>query len=184
MIPSVIIFILRFSEKQMIHEAGKLEWGMSDLRDFILSEIKQRYLKPTLLLVDALDECGDSDVRDVDMLEMLSVGAVQSKTTRRICLSSRHYPSIDMKKKLELTVEKSKRHRQDIIKYITEKLEVEGESTRDAIQEKADGVFLCCYDESSSTADRTLGSYEDHRQNHPEAYHRLVQRTHRDQTRN
>ncbi|KAL9068418.1 MAG: hypothetical protein Q9157_006508 [Trypethelium eluteriae] len=136
-------FMIRFHEKQTMHEAGKLEWWMSDLRDFIISEIMQRYLRPTLLLIDALDECSDSDVQDVvDMLEILSVKAVQSKTMLRICLSSRHYPLIDMKKKLELTVEKNEQHRQDIIKYVSDKLEVEDENIKQAIQEKADGVFL------------------------------------------
>ncbi|KAI9685964.1 MAG: hypothetical protein M1822_003947 [Bathelium mastoideum] len=136
-------FMLRFYEKQMLRGAEKLEWRLSDLRDFIFSEIKQQHLKSTLLFVDALDECSESDTREVvDMLEKLSVEAVRSKTTFRICLSSRHYPSIDIKKKLELTMEENEQHRQDIIKYISNKLEVEDTSIRDAIQEKADGVFL------------------------------------------
>ncbi|KAI9686132.1 MAG: hypothetical protein M1822_003787, partial [Bathelium mastoideum] len=136
-------FILRFHEKQMMHEAGKLEWRMSDLRDFILSGIKQRRLKLIVLLIDALDECSESDVREVvDLLETLSVQAVRSETTLRICLSSRHYPSIDMRKKLELIVENREQHRQDIVKYVADKLEVEDKKTRDVIQEKADGVFL------------------------------------------
>ncbi|KAI9652510.1 MAG: hypothetical protein M1821_008374, partial [Bathelium mastoideum] len=136
-------FLLRFHEKQMMQEGGRPEWRMSDLRDFILSAIKQRHLKSTILLVDALDECSESDVRDVvEMLEKLSVEAVRSKAELRICLSSRHYPSIDMKKKLELTVENDEQHRRDIIKYITDQFEIDDKGTRHAVQEKADGVFL------------------------------------------
>ena len=136
-------FIIRYNEKQMMHEAGKLEWRLLDLRDFVLSEIKQRHLKSTLLLVDALDECIESNMRDVvDMLETLSIEAVQSKTTLRICLSSRHYPSIGMKKKLELIVDNNKEHHRDIVKYIDDKLEAGNNHIRYAIQEKADGMFL------------------------------------------
>jgi hypothetical protein len=108
-------FILRFREKQMMHEAGKIEWRISDLRDFIVSEITQRQPRPILLLIDALDECSDSDVREVvAVLEMLSIKATQSGAILRICLSSRHYPSISMKKQLELIVENNEEHREDI----------------------------------------------------------------------
>ncbi|KAL9062649.1 MAG: hypothetical protein Q9157_008738 [Trypethelium eluteriae] len=136
-------FLLRFHEKQMMQEGGRPEWRISDLRDFILSVIKQRRLKSTLLLIDALDECSESDVQDViEMLEKLSVEAIRSEAELRICLSSRHYPSIDMKKKLELTVENNEQHRRDIIKYVTDQFEIDDEGTRHAVQEKADGVFL------------------------------------------
>ncbi|KAL9067842.1 MAG: hypothetical protein Q9157_006683 [Trypethelium eluteriae] len=136
-------FILRFHEKQTMYEAGELEWRTSDLREFIISEIKQRHSKPTLLFVDALDECGNADVGDVvDMLEMLSIKATRSKSTLRICLSSRHYPLIDIKKKLELIVESSEKHRQDIVKYVSDKLDIENEEAGHVIERKADGVFL------------------------------------------
>ncbi|KAI9661780.1 MAG: hypothetical protein M1821_009019 [Bathelium mastoideum] len=126
-----------------MQEGGRPEWRMSDLRDFILSAIKQRYLKSTILLVDALDEYSELDMRDVvEILEKLSVKAVRSKAELKICLSSRHYPLINIKKKLKLTVENNKQHRRDIIKYVTNQFKIDDEGTRHAIQEKADGVFL------------------------------------------
>ncbi|KAL9082665.1 MAG: hypothetical protein Q9165_008825 [Trypethelium subeluteriae] len=136
-------FILLLHKKQTLYEPEKLELRASDLRDFIISEMKQRQSKPIVLFVDALDECGNSDAQDVvDMLETLSVNATRSEATLRICLSSRHYPLIDMKKKLELYVERSKKHRQDIVKYVNDMLEFKNEKTKYAIQRKADGVFL------------------------------------------
>jgi hypothetical protein len=136
-------FVLRFRVKQMTHGLEKMEWRLSDLRDFVLTEIVQHHSTPIILLVDALDECSDADVRDVvNLLKMLSARATQSKASLRICLSSRHYPFINMKKKIEFVVESSEAHRDDIARYVTDELEVDEEEVSHEIQRKADGVFL------------------------------------------
>lgn len=83
--------------------------------------MKQLYSRPLLLLVDALDECDESDVRDVvGFLESLSTYAARNKVPLQICLSSRHYPHIGIDKVVELAVERSPDHRRDIAKYIRE----------------------------------------------------------------
>jgi hypothetical protein len=62
--------------------------------------------KPLLLLIDALDEYDELEVRQVvSFLELLSINAVSAEIPLNICLSSCHYPNIGMKKTLELIVE-------------------------------------------------------------------------------
>lgn len=80
---------------------------------------KNRQCKDTILLIDALDECDDTDAEEVvDFLEGLSGNAIQSNSCLRICLSSRHYPTIDMKKKFELVLEQQAGHDHDISKCV------------------------------------------------------------------
>lgn len=87
-----------FLDKQKKHEKG-WEWQVGELKSLLLSEIK-RFQPKSLLLIDALDECNESEVREVvAFLESLSMNAVGAKTNLNICLSSRHYPDISMEKK-------------------------------------------------------------------------------------
>ncbi|KAF1812887.1 hypothetical protein P152DRAFT_383327, partial [Eremomyces bilateralis CBS 781.70] len=139
-----------FREKQRIH-TGDWVWRQSELKEFILSEIRLWKSKPLVLLVDALDECNEADVRDVvGFLELLSIHAVGFGAPLRICLSSRHYPSVRMKRSLELTVEKSEDHQEDIARYIKERLTKEDddddiedlEDIEDEIRRRANGIFM------------------------------------------
>ncbi|KAF1809928.1 ankyrin [Eremomyces bilateralis CBS 781.70] len=138
-----------FRERQRIH-TGDWEWRQSELKEFILSEIRQWKSKPLVLLVDALDECNEVDVWDVvGFLELLSIYAVRFGAPLRICLSSRHYPSVRVKRSLELTVEKSENHQEDIARYIKERLTKEDdddiedlEDIEDEIGRRANGIFM------------------------------------------
>lgn len=68
-------FVLIFRKKYEMHQGG-WEWREPELKEFLLSEIKQHLPKPLVLLVDALDECSEPHVRDVvGFLEELSVKA-------------------------------------------------------------------------------------------------------------
>ncbi|RYP04574.1 hypothetical protein DL764_004382 [Monosporascus ibericus] len=136
-------FIPIFRGKRRIYREGDGEWQQSQLKEFVHSVLEQRQPRPLLLFVDALDECNEQAVRDVvGFLESLSIHAVQAGFELRICLSSRHYPNISMKKTLELTVEKSKEHRRDIATYVREKLRIRDYAIEAEIQKKADGIFM------------------------------------------
>ncbi|KAK2046576.1 hypothetical protein LZ31DRAFT_519204, partial [Colletotrichum somersetense] len=122
---------------------GDRQWRQSELQDFISWAATQHLSKPFLLLVDALDECNEADVRQVvAFLESLSIYAYWAKTQLRICLSSRHYPSITIGKSVTLTVEESLCHGADISKYINRSLRGGNTSIQDEIQERANGIFL------------------------------------------
>ncbi|KAI0555633.1 ankyrin repeat-containing domain protein [Xylaria curta] len=139
------VFLDLYREKRMIYSDRELQWEQSELKKFIQSIVKKAHLelKPLLFLVDALDECDEKDVRGVvDFLQTLSVNAVNAGVELRICLSSRHYPQISMKKNLELIVERRREHMKDIDKYIEEKLYAENEDIMNQLRNKANGIFL------------------------------------------
>ncbi|KAH6681007.1 hypothetical protein F5X68DRAFT_243102 [Plectosphaerella plurivora] len=136
-------FVSIFREQQRIYKKANWEWRQSQLQEFVLSTTKERKSKPLLFLVDALDECDVQDVRDVvDFLESLSISAARAGVAFRICLSSRHYPSISMKKALELTVEENQEHRKDIATYVGERLSIRDDDIEAEIRKKADGIFM------------------------------------------
>ncbi|KAK2052634.1 hypothetical protein LY76DRAFT_491035, partial [Colletotrichum caudatum] len=119
------------------------QWRQSELQEFIRWALTQQLSKPFLLFIDALDECNESDVRDVvKFLELLSTYASRANVLLRICLSSRHYPSVTMSRVVELTVENSGDHKGDISRYIDDTLRVSDADIKSEIRRKADGIFL------------------------------------------
>ncbi|KAL8414158.1 hypothetical protein RB594_005399 [Gaeumannomyces avenae] len=130
-------------KKQRVCKEGEWAWSRAQLEDFIRSVVNKRQSKPLLLLIDALDECDNRDVRNVvSFLEFLSINAVQVGVTLRTCLSSRHYPTISIRKGLELTVEASAEHGRDIATYIQEKLDGHDDDVKAKVQKKAGGIFM------------------------------------------
>lgn len=76
-------FLPRFRDKEKKHE--KWKWREADLKEFMLSETETPQLKPLLFLIDALDECKESDVREVvEFLEELSINAIRANVTLNI----------------------------------------------------------------------------------------------------
>jgi hypothetical protein len=78
----------------------------------------------------------------VKFLEELSINAVGANVTLNICLSSRYYPNISMKKRLELVKEENKEHDEDVALYIRDQLTKRDEETEKGILEKASGIFM------------------------------------------
>jgi hypothetical protein len=70
------------------------------------------------------------------------MNATGAKTTLNICLSSRHYPNISMKKMLELVVEEQREHKQDIVIYAQHKLRVRDQKIEEELLQKANGIFM------------------------------------------
>lgn len=136
-------FVTIFRQKQMVHSGLNYEWRQPELRNFVRSVIELHRLKRLLLLIDALDECEQQDVREVvSFIESLSIIAAQIGVTLRICLSSRHYPTIGIKRGLELTMEMSQKHGDDIEIYIEEKLRISNNEIMREIWNKANGIFM------------------------------------------
>lgn len=92
-------FLPLFRDNEKKHRTW--DWPDAELKEFLLLETKTPQSKPLLFLIDALDECSESQVREVvKLLEDLSINAAGADVTLNICLSSRHYPTISMKKRL------------------------------------------------------------------------------------
>ncbi|KAI6348153.1 hypothetical protein MCOR25_010838, partial [Pyricularia grisea] len=136
-------FIPIFRERQRLCHTTEWQWRLSELQDFVRSIVQQPQSRPILLLVDALDECDDVEVRNmVHFLETLSREAFRADIQLQMCLSSRHYPNIRMDKFVELPVEDNADHGKDIARYTREWLRVHNEEMEFRIVEKANHVFL------------------------------------------
>ncbi|KAI9781725.1 MAG: hypothetical protein M1839_005718 [Geoglossum umbratile] len=135
-------FIPLFLDEKKKH-GNHWQWHPDQLKHFLLEMMEHHQPQPMLLFVDALDECGESQVRDVvSFLENLSSAAVRSGTILDICLSSRHHPAICTEKRLELVVENRAEHGQDIAIYVRDELENIDEDIERELLEKAAGVFM------------------------------------------
>ena len=134
-------FIPLFRDKQKKHRSW--EWREGELKNFLLSQARTCQSMPKVLLIDALDECNEPEVRKVvEFLESLSIYAVDADVALNICLSSRHYPTVSMKKRLELVVEKREEHGGDISIYVRDKLTERDEEIEKGILDKASGIFM------------------------------------------
>jgi ankyrin repeat protein len=143
--PFLPLFLPLFHQKLAIHGMD-WEWHLAELQEFFLSHIARAKACRTILFVDALDECGESEVRRfVAFAEQLATVAASFGSKFVICLSSRHYPNIRTGKSLSISVEDH--NKTDISAYVREKLQrgISDEAYRvlhHEILEKASGVFL------------------------------------------
>ncbi|KAH8880199.1 hypothetical protein GQ53DRAFT_617953, partial [Thozetella sp. PMI_491] len=136
-------FVPIFREQQRIQRERDWRWQKSQLEEFLRSVVEPQLSKPLLLLVDALDECNDDEVRAVvKFLEKLSTKAVQVGVHLKVCLSSRHYPKVTIKKTLELTVETREGHKNDIAIYVDQSLTMADDDIKAEIMKKANGIFM------------------------------------------
>lgn len=77
------------------------------------------------LFIDALDECDEDEMREtIEHLEELCALAVAKRSPVRICLASRYYPRISIRKCMELDLKQQPEHLQDIRAYIDHKLAI------------------------------------------------------------
>lgn len=133
-------FVPIYHKKDMIQ--GRWEWRQNELRNFLRSELKRSKLR-IIILVDAIDECSLDEIASVvSFLEDLSLDAVEAGFNLRICLSSRPYPNISMRKHLGFTLDGNAAHDEDIKIYVRAKLKWENLEIENKVLQKAHGVFL------------------------------------------
>jgi len=136
-------FLPKFREKRMAHGSG-WEWHLKELQDFFSFTVTRSNGHPIYLLIDALDECEKSSVRQVVSFLTTSLDSAQSAGSRlSICLASRHYPNISVPKKLEIWLDGSNDN--DISTCVRAKLPIESREQKELekrVIEKASGVFL------------------------------------------
>lgn len=120
------------------------QWSVELLKEVFEHAIQLLSRQSVLCFIDALDECDDTEVRDmVSFFEhMGNTPGIQF----HIFFSSRHYPHITAKKGLTIVLEKSKEHDKDIAIYIQNQLRI-GQSNlakeiREQLQHKSSGIFM------------------------------------------
>lgn len=127
--------------------SGKIpQWSINPLKTLFESTIENLEQSPLTCFIDAIDECGVMQIRDmISFFESISEMAMSRGISFRVCLSSRHYPYITISKGLSLDLGQQVGHDQDIVSYITGKLKLGGGKLAQQIQtqliEKASGIF-------------------------------------------
>ncbi|KAI1734699.1 hypothetical protein F4680DRAFT_470717 [Xylaria scruposa] len=122
-------------------------WEIDVLQSLFSAAIAKLGRRRVTCFVDALDECGESQVRDmVEYFEQLGRSALETEGKLYICFSSRHYPTIFIQNGQTLTLEDQPGHGQDLEKYVRSKLQAgkgkDVESVKTELLRKAAGVFM------------------------------------------
>lgn len=104
-------------------------------------------LPPLNLFIDALDESGEGDVRDMlTFFESAAEDAVSASRIFRLCFSTRHYPHISMGTGLSLVMERQPGHTLDIGSYVDRNFlgndQVLSKIVRTNLLRKSEDVFL------------------------------------------
>ncbi|KAE9966187.1 hypothetical protein EG328_009103 [Venturia inaequalis] len=100
-----------------------------------------------VLVVDALDECDENEIRDmISLFEELGAEATSKQRELRVLFSSRHYPHITAERSVQLILEDQQGHGQDVQQYVSSKLKAGRakmvESIRREICNRSSGIFM------------------------------------------
>lgn len=131
----------------------RLGWQTEILKDTLANAVESEHFKggqELRLFIDALDECIDNDVADmVSFFEELGERAAEQNINLRICVSSRYYPTISVKKGIVIKLDEEEEHSLDIVRYIDSQLKLgtfegtkKADDLRTQILEKSAGIFL------------------------------------------
>ncbi|TKX23483.1 NACHT domain-containing protein 4 [Elsinoe australis] len=123
-------------------------WPLDRLQHLFKSAIANLQQKTLIVFIDALDECSEDEVRELidffddELCQVVSSANVDYHT----CLSSRHYPHVEIRFGKSIVLESQGEHQEDIAKYIKKKLHIGTSKTSEWIKreilQKASGVFL------------------------------------------
>ncbi|KAI0907604.1 hypothetical protein F4823DRAFT_564659 [Ustulina deusta] len=117
-------------------------WTIESLKSLFEEAVQGLGDTPLICLIDALDECHETQVRD--MVSFLSSpDIIQNRV--RICFASRHYPHT-VETAVDIVLESQSRHNKDIASYIKSALNMKKSALANQIrcdlQEKASSVFM------------------------------------------
>ncbi|RSM18339.1 hypothetical protein CDV31_002858 [Fusarium ambrosium] len=121
--------------------------SLNVLKDLFHNAVSNLGERTFTCFIDALDECDEQQVMEmVRYFEELAESCEGTGSHLQICFSSRHYPYIQMRHGIELTLEHQQGHSEDLSNYIQSNLRVTtpalAEKLRSQMLEKAAGVFL------------------------------------------
>ncbi|KAH7191792.1 nucleoside phosphorylase domain-containing protein [Fusarium flagelliforme] len=117
------------------------------LKDLFRSAVLSLEGRLLTCFVDALDECDREQVRDaIEFFEDIAGRCAEDDLGFRMCFSARHYPYIDIKSGIQLTLEDQRGQKQDIKQYISRTLRIKDSRTIQGLKrimlDRANGVFL------------------------------------------
>jgi ankyrin repeat protein len=125
----------------------QFQWSVEVLKELFELAIRSLGQHSVICFIDAIDECNENHVQDmVSYFEDLDNLVVSENIDFRICLSSRHYPHINLSVALSLDLERQEGHDQDIVDYIDSELKIgpalQAERIKTEVRRKASGVFM------------------------------------------
>lgn len=127
------------------------EEGNCPSNEVLKGVLKQGILKlgtqPLTCFIDALDEGDEQQIIEmVRYFEELAEEATQGGIRFRICFSSRHYPYIDIRHGIRLTLEDQAGHTEDLVNYVKSHLRVNSPAPvadfHGELLRRSSGVFL------------------------------------------
>lgn len=129
------------------HHIDSSMWTIQLLQETFSSVVSRINKRRVTCFIDALDECDEDEVRNmVEFFESLGDWATQIGNKLYICLSSRHYPYIDIRYGKKLVLEHQPDHGKDLETYVHGRLRTgDGpwiQDIRSRVVSKADGVFM------------------------------------------
>lgn len=121
--------------------------SLTVLKELFRSAVSKLGQRLFTCFVDALDECDEQQVMDmVQYFEELGEYSAESGIKLCVCFSSRHYPYIDIRRSVRITLEDQFGHKDDLASYVESCLRIRGPTLvaelKEQILEKAAGVFL------------------------------------------
>lgn len=131
-------------DKRPLHQST---WPIELLEEYFRDCVLRLGPEKLTCHIDALDECEESDVRDmIEFFEGLGDLAVSADVQLHVCFASRHYPHISMAKCVHMILDNLKGHQEDIEMYVRNNLKVPEPDIRDVfateIRLRARDVFL------------------------------------------
>lgn len=135
-------------ELAMSTQAGRPhKWVIESLKELFEQAVQRLGQHRLICFIDALDECAEDEIRDmISFLQTISADTTSTGIEFYVCLSSRHYPHITIRKGITLVLEGQEGHRQDIANYLDTELNIGDTDLAKQIsidvQNKALGVFM------------------------------------------
>ncbi|KAF2228514.1 HET-domain-containing protein [Viridothelium virens] len=154
---SLLVQLLEeFSDDQRLWNATGLTYRSSDdqlkanresLKHLLLQVVQKLDQRNIMIIIDALDECDEDEVRDmISFFEKVGEDAISDRRKFHVLFSSRHYPHITIARSVEIKLEDQQGHTQDIDKYVSKELKAGrgryAGQIRQEIRNRASGIFM------------------------------------------
>jgi hypothetical protein len=140
-------FLPHFLEKEMTSAGDKVSWNLVEVADAFHQIIACKQPRPIEVLIDALDECKEDEVRSVIRnFESTIADARLSGADLKVCWSSRYYPHISLVSEDGLELLLDEQNNGDITRYVRKEFRTGSDAVLLSMQydliRKANGVFL------------------------------------------
>ena len=120
-------------------------WQVTELSNLFHEELARPRKGSLEVFIDALDECNETEIRSfVQRLEKSCMSASRAGTDLKVCMTSRHYPTVTMRRCHEVFMESA--NSGDIANYVQQELVLSDEDLMNSLKQNimscASNTFL------------------------------------------